>query len=222
MATPVARVLVELPLAVTANAKTIVHTCQQQSTLIKQCSAYPLTQGVQTTVTDLDTAVAALAATNDKIDNLAAQLSALKKTRTQQIGTVCNKHDNVVTSLNNASDNDPAAAEAWVGKTKQRAKPAPASESTLPPAGALLESLKTRHGSVRATCTAEPGAVSYLFQTGSDPAHPEAWAPPAIAHGHTFTVNDLPIGQPFYMRVAIVRRGSVQSQWTDVLKIVVK
>jgi hypothetical protein len=35
-------------------------------------------------------------------------------------------------------------------------------------------------------------------------------------------VHNQPIGQPIYMRIAIVRRGSVQSQWAPVLQIVVR
>jgi hypothetical protein len=213
---------VELPLATSDSPRTIISTCNGQSSLIKQCPAYGKTPAVQAAVVALDAAVAALQGTVSHIDGVDAQISALKTTRETQIATVHLAHDDVATALNTASNNDPQAAQAWVGKTKTRAKPAPVTTDTTPPAGAVLRTIKKTHGSAKASCTPEASTVSYLFQTGTDPAHPEAWPAPFVAGGHTFTFRGQPIGQTLYARIAIVRRGSVQSQWTAVIQIAVR
>ncbi len=212
---------VDLPLPNTINAKEVVTTCTAQSGVIKQCAAYASTPTVQATVVDRDNAVAALATTDGKIDNLEAQVRTLKTTRVQQISTVRLKHDNVEAALNTASNGDPAAAQAWVGKTKARAKPVPVTQDVTPPTGASLRSLKKQHGVVMARCNPEPSAEGYLFQTGGDPNHPETWPAPAFSKGHTFKLRNQPIGATVNLRIAIVRRGSVQSQYTQVLQVVV-
>ncbi len=215
-------VKVELPLAAAAGPKTIVNTCTAQSGVIKQCPAYAATLPVETAVADMDTAVAALQGTVSKMDLLHAQLAALVTTRTTQLAAVHLKHDAVETALNTASNGDPAAAQAWVGKTKSRALPAPVSTATNPPENPAIAVVKSSHGSVKASCTPEAGAVCYLFQQGGDPAHPETWPAPTISSGHTFKAHNQPIGQVVYLRIAIVRRGSVQSQWSPVLQIVAR
>jgi hypothetical protein len=221
MSTPIDVTRVNLPLPATINGKGVVTTCTAQSSLIKQCPAYASTPAVQAAVTDMDSAVSALNTTEGKIDNLDAEIRTLKTTRVQQIGTVRLKHDNVATTLNTASNGDPVAAQAWTGKTKARAKPAPVTQDVTPPAGASLRSLKKGHGVVLARCNPEPSAEGYLYQTGGDPNHPETWAGPSFSKSHTFKLRNLTIGQTVNMRIAVVRRGSVQSQYTQVLQVVV-
>src|SRR6185437_14618905 len=138
--------------------------------------------------------------------DLEAEVRTLKTTRVQQIGTVRLKHDNVATALNAASNGDPTAAQAWVGKTKARAKPAPVTQDVAPPTGASLRTIKKTHGAVVARCDPEPSAEGYLFQTGGDPNHPETWPVPSVSKGHTFKLKNLPIGQTVNIRIAIVRR----------------
>jgi hypothetical protein len=221
MTTPIDVSKVNLPLPASINGKQVVTTCTAQSALIKQCPAYTTTPTVQAAVTDMDTAVAALQTTDGKIDNLDAELRTLKTTRVQQIGVVRLKHDNVETALNTASNGDPVAAQAWTGKTKVRAKPAPVTQNVAPPTGASLRALKKTHGAVIARCDPEPGADGYMFQTGGDPNHPETWTATSYSKGHTFKLKNQTIGQTVNMRIAIVRRGSVTSQWTQVLSVVV-
>jgi hypothetical protein len=213
---------VDLPLAASASAKTAITLCTTQSGVIKQCPAYAATLPVETAVADMDTAVAALQGTVSKMDLLYAQLATLGTTRATQLAAVHLKHDAVEAALNTASNCDPAAALAWVGKTKSRALPAPVSTATNPPENPAIAVVKSSHGSVKASCTPEVGAVCYLFQQGSDPAHPETWPAPTISSGHTFKVHNQPLGQIVYLRIAIVRRGSVQSLWSPVLQIVAR
>jgi hypothetical protein len=222
MSTPVEVVKVALPLGNHLSAKQVVVTCTAQSSVIKQCPDYANAPAVQAAVGEMDTIVGQLQTTDGKIDNLAAELSALKKARAQQIGTVRLKHDNVEAAINTRSNGDPQAVQAWVGKVKTRAKPTPVTADTTPPTGASFGAVKRNHGMVKARCTPEPSVEGYLFQTGSDPLHPETWPAPSFSHGHTFTLKNQTIGQIVCVRIAIVRRGSVQSQWTQVLQAVVR
>jgi hypothetical protein len=222
MSNPTETMKVALPLAASATAQTVVNVCTSQSAVIKQCPAYPNTPAVEAAVADMDTAVAALSGTVTKIDQTHALLATLVTTRGTQLGTVYLKHEGVETALNTASNGDPVAAQAWTGKTKTRAAPAPVSATTTPPENAALEVIKSSPGSVKASCTPEDGAVGYLFQQGGDPLHPETWAPGSVTRGHTFKVHNQPIGQIVYFRIAIVRRGSIQSQWSPIVQIVVR
>jgi hypothetical protein len=77
-------------------------------------------------------------------------------------------------------------------------------------------------GTVQVKCKAERGAVCYLMQTGTDPAHPEAWPSPVITSGAKHLFPGLTVGQKAYFRIAIVRRGGVQGQWSGVMEVVVR
>jgi len=218
----VENVKVQLPFPATATCTIIMNTCNAQSAVIKKCPAYTSTPAVQTAVTDMDTEVTNLGTLNTQITTTRALLTTLEGKRDTQIVVVRLKHDGVETALNTASNGDPMAAAAWTGKTKSRAKPAPVSTNTDPPLNPALRNVKKHSGMVEAACTKETGVVCYAFQQGTDPLHPENWAPPVMVKGNVHKVANLPIGQVVCFRVAIVRRGSVQSQWSPVLQIQVR
>ncbi len=96
------------------------------------------------------------------------------------------------------------------------------SASTLPPEKPALRIVKSHPSMVEASCAEEPSVVGYVFQTGGDPTLPEAWAPGITTRGHTYKMASLPIGQIVYARIAIIRRGSIQSQWSPILQIQVR
>src|SRR5262249_8383069 len=116
---------VRLPLSARATCTTILSTCTNQSAIIKKCSAYATTPIVQTAVTDMDTAVTALQGTNAELVEAKALVATLEAKQEAQIVTVRLKHDSVESALNTASNGDPVAAKAWLGETKDRAKPLP-------------------------------------------------------------------------------------------------
>jgi hypothetical protein len=213
---------VALPFTTKAPCTTIINTCTEQSALIKKAPLYATTPAVQAVVTDMDTAVATLSGTQGQIVQILAQLRTLERTRGSQIVVVQLKHNAVVTALDTASNNDPEVAAAWVGKTKSRAKPLPVSTSTNPPENPAVRNVKAHPGMVEVSCAKEDSVVCYAFQQGTDPLHPETWPAPAMVKGHTFKVGNLPIGQILCFRVSIVRRGSVQSQWSAVMPITIR
>jgi hypothetical protein len=215
-------VRVDLPLAVKAKPAVTVDTWTKQSAIIKQAPGYAAAPAVQAAVGDMDTAVANLSATLLKIEQTHAELSVLETTRGGQIALVFLKHDGVETALNTASNGDAAAAAGWTGKTKTRAKPVAVTADTSSPLSPAIRNVAQDPGAVRVSCNSEQGAVCYLFQQGPDATNPSAWPAPSYSKGHTFVARNQPIGQTVFFRIAIVRRGSVQSQWSPILQIVVR
>jgi len=213
---------VSLPLPANASCAAIITTCINQSGIIKKCPAYGTTQVVQTVVTDMDTAVTALQTTETELTQAKALVATLEGTKQAQMVTVHLKHDSVESTLNTVCNNDPVAAKAWTGANKQRTMPLPVGASTLPPENAAVRIVKAHPGMVEASCDKELSLVGYAFQMGTDPAHPELWPAQVISHGRTHKFANLPIGQTVYVRVAVIRRGSIQSPWSPVLQITVR
>jgi hypothetical protein len=215
-------VQVDLPLPATASCASVISLCTTQSGIIKKAPAYNGNSAVQTVVLAMDAAVALLQSADGLVTQTTTLLATQESKRDSQIILVRLAHDSVEAALNTASNGDPTAAAAWTGKTKTRAKPVPVSATTTPPETPVLRNVKSRPGTVEASCAEEPGAIGYVFQQGGDPAHPELWAPGAMTRGRTYKVSNLPIGQTVYLRIAIVRRGSIQSQWSPILQIVAR
>jgi len=213
---------VSLPLPANASCVTVITTCTNQSGIIKKCAAYSTTPVVQTVVTDLDSAVADLQATDTQLTQARALVATLEGKRGIQIVTVRLKHRTVESMLNTVCNNDPVAAKAWTGDSKQRAKPLAVGALTLPPESPALRNVKAHPGMVEASCAKERSVVGYAFQMGTDPAHPEAWPPQVVTQGHTHKFANLPIGQTVYVRIAVIRRGSIQSPWSPILQIAVR
>jgi hypothetical protein len=213
---------VSLPLPANASCATIISTCTKQSGIIKKCAAYSTTSIVQTVVTDLDSSVADLEATDTQLGQARALVATLEGKRDSQAITVRLKHDTVESTLNTVSNNDPVAAKAWTGDNKQRTKPLAVGASSLPPESPAVRNVKSHPGMVEASCAEEPSLVGYAFQMGTDPAHPETWPPQIMSQGRTHKFANLPIGQTVYVRVAVIRRGSIQSPWSPILQIQVR
>ena len=222
MTTVVEVARVSLPLPANASCATVITTCTNQSAIIKKCQAYSSTPAVQTAVTDMDASVVVLQATDTQLTAARALVATLEGKRSTQEVTVRLKHDTVESTLNTASNNDPAAAKAWTGGIKQRAKPLPVGASALPPEKPAIRNVKSHPGMVEASCAAEPTVVGYAFQIGTDATHPEGWAPQIFSQGRTHKFPNLPIGQIVYARVAVIRRGSIQSPWSPLLEIQVR
>jgi hypothetical protein len=211
-----------LPLAANASCSTTVTTCTKQSGVIKKCPAYATTPTVEAAVTDMDTAVAALSDIDTQLTQAEALVATLRGKRSTQITIVHLKHDAVETAINTASNGDPATCQAWVGETKTRTKPLPVGVSMAPPQSPGVRNVQRHPGMVLASCQEEPSVVGYAFQMGTDQAHPETWPAAIKTRGHTYKVGNLPIGQMVYFRIAIIRRGSIQGQWSPVLQIQVR
>jgi hypothetical protein len=213
---------VSLPLPATASCVTAITTCTKQSGILKQCAAYSTTPVVQTAVTAMDAAVAVLQGTETQLNQARALVSTLEAKRASQMVTVRLTHDTVESTLNTVCNNDPVAAKAWTGDTKQRATPLAVGAVTLPPENAAVRVVKAHPGMVEASCAKEQSVVGYAFQIGTDPAHPELWPAQIMTQGHTHKFPNLPIGQLAYVRIAVIRRGSIQSPWSPILQIAVR
>jgi hypothetical protein len=215
-------VSVFLPLPASDKPETVVTTCTSQSAVLKDSPRYPNAPTVQTAVADMDTAVTDLQGDLTKIAKLHAELAVAEKSRDEKTLTVRIKHAAVATAVTTDANGDPEAAKKWVGKVKDRAKPVPITTTTTSPENPALRNIKRRPGAVEASCTPEPGATCYMFQMGTDPLHPETWPSPVTVTGHTHKLENQPMGQVLCCRIAVVRRGGVQSQWSPVMQITVR
>ncbi len=166
---------------------------------------------VKAQATTLSTTMTSLGAAHVSLSTLGTQ-------RDQEAVVLRRLHGNLETLLNLAAAGDPKAVAAWGGKVASRT-PTPA--STDPPINAIAKATKTS-GTVEAKCKAEKGVVCYLFAMGSDPLHPEQWPAPKVSGKCRFLVSGLTVGQKAYFRIALIRRGDVQGQWSDVLEVTVR
>ncbi len=126
-------------------------------------------------------------------------------------------HANLEALLNIASAGNKQAAVAWGGKIVSRTVQI---ATTDPPIDPTATSTVT--GVVTAKCQTEKGVICYLFQMGSDPSTVQTWPAPMISGGSKHLVTGLPSAQKAYIRIAVVRRGTGQGTWSDVLTVTVK
>jgi hypothetical protein len=217
-----ATVRVKLPLPVHDSPKTSLQLWTRQSSILKQCPAYPSSPAVQAAVADCDAAAAELDGTLAELDLARVKVQTLEQTRNVQLGTLHIKHDAVGTACTASSNNDLEAAHAWTGNTVTRTQASPLPVGTDAPLKPTLNVIKRHSGSVMGRCDEDADAIGYLFQYGTDPNHPEGWPPAIQMRGHTFTLRNLPVGQVLCMRIAILRRGSVTGAWSAILQVTVR
>ena len=146
------------------------------------------------------------------IANTEATLTGLRGTRDSGILTLRLLHANMESLVNVAIAGDKTQAANWGGTLVTRTSYAATADPPLNTAATALGG-----GAVEAKCKAERGVVCFLMQIGTDPAHPEAWAPPTISRGCKHTFSGLAAGTKVYARIAVVRTGNVQSTWSDVV-----
>jgi hypothetical protein len=174
---------------------------------------------------DVQAAVAGVKAQNAKVNKVVTDLgtahaavSTLETQRGQESLMLRLLHTNLEALLNITSAGNKQAALAWGGKIVSRTT-LPASTDAPIDASAATG---TTPGTVLAKCKAERGVICYLVQVGTDPANPQAWPAPTIAGGARHILSGLTTGQKVYVRMAIVRRGGVQGQWSGVLEAIVR
>jgi hypothetical protein len=196
----------------------MVATCKHQVATIKQCADYPNQPGVQAAAKIVDDDAEELDKTLTALANARALVSTLETKRDGQVVVLRRDHDALETSVNVASKGQKEAILAWGGKVATRNPPPP---STDPPVNPTVKTTETL-GTVVAQCKADKAAVCYLFQRGSDPGNPDAWPPHVIETKTRHVVAGLTIGQKVYFRIAVVRRGTGQGQWSGVMEITVR
>jgi hypothetical protein len=197
----------------------MVTTAQQQVTTVQAYADYANQPAVQLAATATANAASALDGTLTKLSQALLTVANLKVLRGQQAVALHRCHGNLETSLNTVCAGKKDLITAWGGVIETRTAATP---TTSAPLKAEARNLKKTSGSVVAQCKAEPGAVCYLFQQGSDPAHPETWPPPVIESGCTHKLTGQTVGAKLYFRVAIQRRKTGLGQWSDILEVTVK
>jgi hypothetical protein len=209
---------VYLPLPAPYLHALLINTIKQQVATVQQCTAYTTTPTVETAATSLLTAVTSLDGTLTAHGNTAALLLTLGGQRDSQTADVVRLHSGLVTALNLASGGVQSTAMAWTGSVRQRARLPPTTDA---PVNAMAKTVKNVSGEVLVSCKSDRQAKCYVVQTGTDPAHPEAWAPPVMVAGCRYRLGGQTVGQKLYFRLAIFRSNG-QGAWSDILNVTVK
>jgi hypothetical protein len=213
---PAARLVLPLPGATQPVA--MINTCNQQVATIEANPDIVNHPEVKAAANAVLTQAQTVGKTISDLGNARSLVTALETKRAEDVHQLRLLHSGLESTLNVAAKGDKAAATAWGGKLLSRtALPA----STDAPVNPIATPTATM-GTVLVKCKAERGATCYLMQTGTDPTHPEAWPAPVVASGAKHLFPGLTVGQKAYFRIAIVRRGSVQGQWSGVLEVVVR
>jgi len=210
--TPAASARVSYSLPSDSQPTKVAATAQQQATTVLASPSIAAHPEIAAAANGVKAQATTVSGTITTIANTEATLTGLRGQRTSGILALRLLHANMESLVNVAIAGDKAQAANWGGKLVTRTTYA---ASTDPPLNTSAKALGG--GAVEAKCKAEKGVVCYLVQTGADPAHPEAWAPPAISGGCKHTFAGLTAGQKVYARIAIVRTGSVQGAWSDVV-----
>jgi hypothetical protein len=206
----------KLPLGKSKKPETIAATCKGQVAAAQQCSDYPNQPAVQAAAVSTLNAANAVDATTGQISNLRAQIPGLLGVRSTQLGTLVRAHAGLETAIDVASNGQKQAIANWGAVVATRTEYAATTDA---PADLTVRSAK---GIVTAKVKADPTALVYVFQTGTDPAHPEAWPQAVYESASKHAFSGLPLGQNTYFRAAVIRRGTGQGQWSGIVECTVK
>jgi hypothetical protein len=209
-ATPAARVAYPLPND--NQPKTLTATAAQQAATVLASPSIAAHPEISAAANGVKAQAATVGGTITSIANTEATLASLRGQRTSGVIALRLLHANMESLVNVAIAGDKTQAANWGGTVVTRTTYA---ATTDPPLNATATPLGG--GAVEAKCKREKGVICYLVQIGTDPNHPEAWAPPVISGGCKHTFSGLAVGTKVYTRIAIVRTGGVQSTWSDVM-----
>jgi hypothetical protein len=205
-----------LPLDARLTPEKMVSTVNTQLANVQACADYTNQQGVEAACTTLKGSLGALVTLLTNLSNARALVSSLETQRDAQCSVVRRDHATLQGAINTASQGQVAKLEAWGATPVARSILALSTDPPLDVVGQALGS-----GLWRGQCKLDPAAKCYLFQIGTDPTNPGAWAPPVVSNGcrHTFSATP---GQKVYFRLAVQRRKSGQGQWSDIIEVTVR
>jgi hypothetical protein len=196
----------------------MVATCDKQVAAIKACSDFAGQTDVQTTITNLTVRVDDLRTTLVGIGKAKALLDSLETQAQQQALSLLRSHAVVESTINDVCHGDAALIAKWGGTVATQKAAEPSKDA---PANVRAKAT-TESGKVACRCEVDDRALVYLFQMGTDPTNPDTWAAPAMSSGARHTAAGLAIGTKVYFRVAIVRRGTGQGVWSDIVGVTVR
>jgi len=111
-----------------------------------------------------------------------------------------------------------AAIMAWGAEVEDNTKK-PLAKTTDAPTNVRA---RTFEGAVTLRCNADPRAVGYWFQIGTDPMHPETWPTPIFENGVAHAMPDQVVGTTIFYRMAVQRRRTGRGEWSDIMSVLVK
>jgi hypothetical protein len=212
------QVTAQFPLARPPYYSAMVTTCQQQTGTVQQCSDYQNQPAVQAAVTAVVASAKKLDQTLTSLVNARALVASLEKQREDDAAALRRDHTGMEAAVNVASAGKAPAELSWGAQPATRT---PATPTADPPVNPRLVH-GPLPGTVWAKCKPQKGAYSYAFQIGTDPTNPSAWPQPVTEGSASHLFSGLTTGQKVYVRIAVLRRGVGQGQWSGVLEIMVR
>jgi hypothetical protein len=219
MSTKITEPTIDLPIQrpphfdeMVVTAKTQVAAAQKNPAIGSKPAISASVDQVQADAVDLETKLAAWR-------NALKLAKALEGDVAESALTLVRDHGALEAILNQDCAGDEQAMLKWGAKKTTRT---PATPTTAAPTNVRAGASKKDQGAVVARCKAESNVICYLFQMGSDPTSPQSWPAPEIEGAASHEVSGLTSGQKVYFRVAIVRRGTGQGLWSDIVGVTVK
>jgi hypothetical protein len=207
---------VTYPLPTNSQPKAMATTAEEQATTVLSNPDIANHPDVAAAANNVKAQAKTVSDTVGEIGTEEAVINGLRAKRDGGVLLLRLYHANMESLVNVATAGDKTKAATWGGKIVARTIfPA----STDAPVDAVARA--KGDGAVEAKCKAENGVICYLMQMGTDPAHPEAWPQPFISGGSKHTFEGLTVGQKVYLRIAIVRTGGVQGNWSEMLPVTV-
>jgi hypothetical protein len=201
-----------------APSENVIAQVRQQVTNVQKCDDYSKQPEIQARTVVLNLSADDLSKTLGDLAAAKLLVAKLEAQRDQQFVSFGANHTALEGAVNVACKGQIAMIQAYGGAPATRTPLAP---STDPPISTTLRTQGVP-GAVVARCKADPGAIGYLFQLGTDPSNPDSWPKPEIWPRSRFVFTNLPVGQKVYVRVAIQRRRGGLGQWSGLLEITVR
>ena len=206
----------KLPLGKSKKPEAVTAACKAHVAAVQQCSDYPNEPAVQTAAVTVENAANTVNTTVGQMGNLRAQLAGLRGKRSTQMGALVRAHAGLEAAIDVASDGQKQAITNWGAVVATQTE---YPDTTDAPVNL---SAKRVNGLVTAKVKSDLSALVYVFQMGTDPAHPETWPPPEYESGSKHVFPSGPPGPSTYVRAAVIRRGTGQGQWSGVVECLVK
>jgi hypothetical protein len=152
-----------------------------------------------------------------RIDQLRKELVQAEQAQAEKL-IACKQHRRQAeATITVASKGSVGGVKAWGCVVAGRTSTTPTDEA---PQHLSVKNARTP-GDVVARCKGIR-AQAYVFQLADDPTFPAGAPAPVVLPNATYTMTGLPAGQKIFVRVAVIRRMTGQSKWSEPVQLTVR
>jgi hypothetical protein len=190
----------------------------QNVAAVKACSDYPNQPEVQACTGKVSTAIDGVKTTLVDLGKAQALVGTLETQLINNGFALLLANENMQSTVDVVCAGDVTAIKNWggdVGTQTTTYEPTTAAPNNVRASSRKLE------GDALVRCQADPRAFSYYFQMGNT-VDPTNWAAPMELSSSMHHFTGLPSHTRVYFRMAIMRRQTGMSAWSDVVSVVIK